>query len=201
MKSDEYKTIRGFKRAEIKVKGSRFIASVECTESMADVEKFIAAINGEFHDATHNCYAYRYGRGVELNEHYNDHGEPSGTAGIPILNAIKSKELTNTTIVVTRYFGGTKLGTGNLARAYSASATEVLTDKNIIMKIVTAEIKLVTPADTVSAVYHNLNNYKGRVLSEIYNPDAEFRVEVRESVVEDFKSALIEATNGRVNFL
>ncbi|MBD3234123.1 MAG: YigZ family protein [candidate division Zixibacteria bacterium] len=198
--SDEYRTVSEPARAEIKVKGSRFIGSVESVRSVEDAEEFIGRISSEFHDATHNCFAYKVGIGKEIKNRYSDQGEPSGTAGSTIMNSIESSGLTNVAIVITRYFGGTKLGTGNLARAYAAAADEVLCQCKTVTRILFSEISLSVPADMVSSVYHLAGNFYARVTEEIYSPDANFKLQIRLSYIERFKRALTESTNGKVEF-
>ncbi len=198
--SDEYRTVSEPARAEIKVKGSRFIGSVGSARSVEEAEEFIGRISSEFHDATHNCFAYKVGLGQEIKKRYSDHGEPSGTAGLPIMNSIESCGLTNLAVVVTRYFGGTKLGTGNLARAYAAAAEEVLNQSKTITKILFGEISLSVPADMVSSVYHLVSNFNAKVSEEIYSPDANFKLQIRLSYIERFKKALTESTNGRAKY-
>ncbi len=199
--SDEFLTVSKFKREEIKVKGSHFIASMNCAESRTQAEEFLIKISKEFYDATHNCYAYRVGMGKGLIERYGDQGEPSGTAGLPILNAIKSKELTNTIVVVTRYFGGTKLGTGNLARAYNSAAEKVLSNSEIITKIIRKEIRLTAPAEMVSIIYHNTHSFGGKIIVENYNPNGDYVISLRLSKIKSFKEQIIEATNGKAKFI
>lgn len=123
--SDIYYSIEARERYESKVKGSRFIATVSPANSKWEAIAFIDTIKAEFFDATHNCWAYRIGfDGLEYRS--SDDGEPSGSAGKPILFAIQKHDLTDIVVVVTRYFGGTKLGIGPLARAYSDAASSVL---------------------------------------------------------------------------
>ncbi|MCP4632381.1 MAG: YigZ family protein [candidate division Zixibacteria bacterium] len=197
---DEYRTVSVFCREEIKVKGSRFIASADFAGSVDDADLFIEKISSEFHDATHNCYAYRVGLDTDINERFNDNGEPSGTAGIPILNSIKSKEMTNIICVVTRYFGGTKLGTGNLARAYSSSAIAALDKSKPVVKILKDNIEFRAPADMVSTVYHVMNKSNGKMIEETYVPEGKFIVRLRLSKIKPFMDMLTEATNGKAKF-
>ena len=123
--SDTYFTLGDYARAEIKVRGSRFIAEAIRVERVEDAEAEIAAIRKRAYNATHHCTAYRIGPDGAIFR-YNDDGEPNGTAGPPILRQIDTRHLTNTLVVVTRYYGGTKLGTGGLLRAYGDAAAEVL---------------------------------------------------------------------------
>ena len=105
-----------------KVKDSKFFASIKNVNTRDEAEEFIAKIKNEFADATHNVNAYKIGVNKDIIEYADDDGEPSGSSGPPVLEAIKGENLTNTVIVVTRFFGGTKLGIGGLIRAYGNSA-------------------------------------------------------------------------------
>jgi uncharacterized YigZ family protein len=108
-------------RAEIKVVNSRFVATVAPVFSVDAAKAFIARVRREFADATHNVPAYLIGHGASVIAHCNDDGEPSGTAGRPALAVLRGSGLGDVAVVVTRYFGGTKLGTGGLVRAYSGA--------------------------------------------------------------------------------
>lgn len=122
---DIYYSIESRERQELKVKGSRFIATASPANSKYEAIAIVDTIKAEFFDATHNCWAYRIGfDGLEYRS--SDDGEPNGSAGKPILFSIQKHDLTDIVVVVTRYFGGTKLGIGPLARAYSDTASLVL---------------------------------------------------------------------------
>ena len=131
---DEYQSIKADVTASIKVEGSKFIAAAFPVDLRLQTEQILANVRKEYFDATHHCYAYALGsEGKEFR--YSDDGEPSGTAGIKILAAIQSKSLSDILVVVTRYFGGTKLGTGGLGRAYFESASRVLSDAVVVPKV------------------------------------------------------------------
>ncbi len=115
-------TVVGEAKAELTVERSRFLAWAAGVADEAQAIEFIAAASKKFYDATHNCYAFSAGQV----KRFSDDGEPSGTAGRPILNVIEQKGLENTVVVVTRYFGGVKLGAGGLVRAYSNAAAAAL---------------------------------------------------------------------------
>ena len=108
----EFKTIMAEVSGEIVIKGSRFIAHATPVSAQSAAAEFIASISQRFHDATHNCFAWKIGLSDAAVFRFSDAGEPSGTAGRPILQAAETRDLTNLAVVVTRYFGGTKLGTG-----------------------------------------------------------------------------------------
>ncbi|OYD08048.1 YigZ family protein [Paludifilum halophilum] len=120
-----YTTPEGYGETEIRIQKSRFITYVNRVDSEEEASSFVRGIAKTHWDATHNCYAYVVGRLSEV-QRSSDDGEPSGTAGRPILEAIRSRGLTDTAVVVTRYFGGIKLGAGGLIRAYNRAATEGL---------------------------------------------------------------------------
>jgi uncharacterized YigZ family protein len=114
LSQDQYYQVKQLCRIDDKVKGSRFIATAKPVASEAEAVAFIDEIKKEFHDATHNAFAWKAGVGRGMRYRYNDDGEPSGTAGLPILKSIDARSLSNVCVVVTRYFGGIKLGTGGL---------------------------------------------------------------------------------------
>ena len=194
---DSYLTVKKFSQEEIKIKGSRFIGRTRSVHSRADAESFIADISQKHFDATHNCYAYRIGLGSAAEYRYSDDGEPSGTAGAPILKAIDGKELTNAMVVVTRYFGGTKLGTGGLVRAYSSCAQKVLESAGRVRKFLTARYMLTFPYELQNAVMKVIASNKAEVVSSDYGEEARLLVSIRKSNLEAFNGALLEESSGR----
>lgn len=125
-----FKSISNNASAEIVEKKSRFIANIFIINSKEEAEKILTENKKKYYNAKHNCYAYI----IENIEKFSDDGEPSGTAGAPLLDLLKSKGLKNILIIVTRYFGGILLGTGGLVRAYTESAKKALEKTNIIDK-------------------------------------------------------------------
>ena len=121
-----YQTISQNTEFEIKEKKSKFIAHLIYIESKIDAEDKIKEFKKKYHDARHNCYAYRVQDGDNMYEKANDDGEPSGTAGAPMLNILQKSNLCNVIVIVTRYFGGILLGTGGLVRCYSGAAQGVI---------------------------------------------------------------------------
>src|SRR5512142_772503 len=109
-------------RAEHEVSRSRFIATLSNTATVQEARAFIAAVRAEMPDATHHVYAFKVGYGASVTEGLSDDGEPTGTSGPPVLAVLRGAEVGDVAIVITRYFGGTKLGTGGLVRAYSDAA-------------------------------------------------------------------------------
>ena len=139
----QYKTVYKGGEGEIVEKKSRFIATVVPVHSEEEALKFVEAMKKKYWNATHNCYAYVIGENHEL-QRYSDDGEPGGTAGKPMLDVLIGEEIHNAAIVVTRYFGGTLLGTGGLVRAYSAAAKQGLASSVIITKNPGVKLRLAT---------------------------------------------------------
>ncbi len=131
MEADNYKTIKSSSEGTYKEKGSRFLASAFPVVNQEEIKPIIERIRKEYHDARHHCYAYMIGRD-RLIWRINDDGEPSGTAGRPILGQINSFGLTNILIVVSRYFGGTLLGVSGLINAYKTAAAEAIRNAEIV---------------------------------------------------------------------
>ena len=135
MKINEFYTINSNKEVEIIEKKSRFIANIYSVENTNIVEDRLKMIKKKYYNAKHHCYAYRIIDGDNIMEKASDDGEPSGTAGSPLLSVLKKNNLCNVIIIVTRYFGGILLGTGGLVRAYTDSAIKCINESNIIKKI------------------------------------------------------------------
>jgi len=127
-------------RTEQVVVNSRFIATAGRASTVEDAKAFIQGVRDEMPDATHHVYAFKVGYGGSLTEGMSDDGEPSGTAGPPVLAVLRGAEIGDIAVVVTRYFGGTKLGTGGLVRAYGGAAKEVLAALPVTMKIAKADV-------------------------------------------------------------
>ncbi|SIT69183.1 YigZ family protein [Edaphobacillus lindanitolerans] len=128
---NDYRTVKERGEAEIIIKKSRFIATVTRAETEEEATAFIAEVKKTHHSATHNCSAYLIGEHDQIQK-ANDDGEPSGTAGVPMLDVLKKQGLKDTAVVVTRYFGGIKLGGGGLIRAYGSAVSEVLKETGTV---------------------------------------------------------------------
>ncbi|NIP42460.1 MAG: YigZ family protein [candidate division Zixibacteria bacterium] len=196
---DSFKTIKESARAEIKIQRSKFIASAFPCQSQDEAESEIEKISDEFHDASHNCYGYRIypSEGLDIFR-YSDAGEPSGTAGRPIYDSIVSAGLFNTGIVVTRYFGGIKLGTGGLKRAYRDAARSVLESVKIVEVLLTQEYKVKFPLNLTNIILRTLSSEGIKVLDSIYTDEGEIIFEVRLSLTEKVEQELMSATNARI---
>jgi uncharacterized YigZ family protein len=141
MAPDEYQTLEGMSEGLYKEKGSKFLAFAMPVHSVEEVKQSLEKIRKQYHDARHHCYAYCIGQETE-EFRYNDDGEPSGTAGKPIFGQIQSFSLTNVLIVVVRYFGGVKLGTGGLIQAYKSAARESIINGRIMTKTWNVSLKI-----------------------------------------------------------
>lgn len=150
---EEFITILNDETAEIVEKKSKFIANLIHVESVEEAEDKIKEIKKKYHDARHNCVAYRVSEGGQIVEKSSDDGEPSGTAGGPMLNILKKNNLCNLVVIVTRYFGGILLGTGGLVRAYSEVTQHAIERSTKIMKVQGVEIE-------VGLDYSNLEIFK-----------------------------------------
>lgn len=192
---DTYYTISSAVRSEIKIKGSRFIGSaipVATKETaMAELEK----VRKEFFDATHNCFAYRFGSdGLEFRT--ADDGEPNGSAGKPILFSIQKAQASDILVVVTRYFGGTKLGVGGLARAYSESATDVLNQCEIVPVHRTTGVKIFCTYEDVDVIKKLIEKH-AISYEQNYHDAVEFVAYIPQSQVETFTQSVTTSTNAR----
>lgn len=152
----------------------------------------------EYPDATHHCHAYRLGTDQKLFR-FHDDGEPSGSAGRLILVAIDALALTDIVVVVTRYFGGTKLGVGGLARAYGDAARRVLESAAVVTKYRTGLLEATFPHAYIGVVMHAVATTGVKIIDTSYDEDVHLRIEVRLSKIDEFRSVLIDQTNGNVS--
>ena len=195
---DYYLTVESALRApEFKVKGSSFITDILPVSSKEAIDEALTSIRKEFYDATHHCFAYRLGP-TGSNLRAADDGEPSGTAGKPILLVLASSKLTDTLIVVTRYYGGTKLGTGGLARAYAESAQQAVSLARVKQVFLMQEITLTYSFDDMSHVERMLSQYEAVKGDAIYLDSVQQQVQLRKSKVEPFLTQLVDSLHGRV---
>jgi uncharacterized YigZ family protein len=179
-----------------KVKGSRFIATVEPVRTPADVEACLAGAARELPGATHHCWAYRLGRQGSVARAHDD-GEPGGTAGRPILQQLVVRGLTNTLVVVTRFFGGTKLGAGGLVRAYSHAASEAL-DRAALREMVPLQVVAFTFAYEASgAVRSVLAAHALEPVESSFGSEVTFVLHLPEASAAQICQELLDCTAGR----
>lgn len=193
-----YRTVHKFGRDEIIINKSRFIGYSMPIESEKDALDFIDKIKTEHRDATHNVYAYVLGESNNVQK-FSDDGEPSGTAGIPVLEVIKKEDLRNVVVVVTRYFGGIKLGAGGLIRAYTKGAKIGLEAGIIVEKVLHHKLK-VRISYSLYGMMENFLNTQGYIVDDIQYDDAvNIYVYVKFSEVERFISTVRDMTSGNAD--
>jgi uncharacterized YigZ family protein len=197
---DTYKTVQKAATSDIKIKGSQFIGNIFPVHSREEAEAQLNRVRKTYHDATHNCFAYRTGSGVQEISRFSDDGEPSGTAGRPILQVLSTAEVTDAVLVVTRYFGGTKLGTGGLARAYNAVALQTLERAGIKEIVLMDELFLGLPYDLYGLAQNILEKFGGRLGEVTFDAGVLMQVSVRKSQVDSFKTHITEQSNGRIKW-
>lgn len=191
-----YKTLYQGTTAEVVEKKSRFIADVFPVSSEEEAIVCLEKVKKQYWDARHHCWAYVVGAEQVL-ERCSDDGEPSGTAGKPILEVIKGQELYNVLIVVTRYFGGTLLGTGGLVRAYTAASREGLSHSVIITKIYGFKLKITTDYTGLGKIKYLLAQRQIHVLETLYTDVAELFILAAEEEAESVIAEITDGTNGK----
>ncbi len=191
-----YKTIYHGSSAEIVEKKSRFIADVFLISSEEEAMQLLEQVRKKYWDARHHCWAYVIGE-ERIQERCSDDGEPSGTAGKPILEVIRGEALHNVLIVVTRYFGGTLLGTGGLVRAYTSASKEGLALSQIITKIFGFKLKITTDYTGLGKIQYLLGQRGLTILDSVYTDKVEVTVLIPEEEEQILMAEIIEATNGQ----
>jgi uncharacterized YigZ family protein len=183
-------------RTEIEVKKSRFIATAAPVFSVEEAKAFIQRIKVEFSDASHNVPAYQIGFGPSTIAHCNDDGEPSGTAGRPMLAVVQGSGIGDLAVVVTRYFGGTKLGKGGLVRAYTEATKAVLAELSLAEKVPTHTVMLTIPYSHLDRVRLLVEGHNGRLFDEEFAADITITAQFTVEKFPDFQKALQEMTHG-----
>lgn len=205
--SDTYRTVAGRATATFEVRGSEFLGHVAPADTVEEAEAFVEAVRDEYADATHNVPAYRVpaaepsertpGTDVMLREYGDDDGEPSGSAGKPALNVLEKRDLRNVASVVTRYYGGTNLGVGGLARAYSRAVKDAVDEAGVVEERPHRRL-------AVSTDYDDSGTVRGVIESTGVDFDADYGERVRFELlvpvtdVEALVERLNDATSGRV---
>lgn len=193
---EQYKTVYEGGIGEIIEKKSRFICTVQHVECEEEAWSFIEEMKKKYWDATHNCYAYSVGQNRECTR-CSDDGEPSGTAGRPMLDVIMGEEIYNAAVVVTRYFGGTLLGTGGLVRAYSKAVQEGLSKSRIIEKKHGTVLEVFTDYAGVGKIQYIAGEKKLPVLNAEYTDKVVLKFLVPGTELEFVEKAITEGTSGR----
>jgi uncharacterized YigZ family protein len=190
------RTIEGFTEAGIKEKGSVFTGQAYFMDNSQDCLSKLNEIRKKYYDATHHCYCYKLNSGETK---YSDNGEPSGTAGIRILNAIEHFDLTDILVVVIRYFGGTKLGVGPLGKAYYESALNVLKNSRIIVKNPYQKVSITTNFDKMGHVFRLLSAFNAKnILSDYKENIAEITCLLIAKDISSFQKQIREYSQGDI---
>ena len=196
---EEFITILKNETAEIVEKKSKFIANLFHVESVEEAENRIKDVKKKYHDARHNCIAYRVVENGQIIEKSSDDGEPSGTAGGPMLNILQKNNLCNLVIVVTRYFGGILLGTGGLVRAYSEATQQAIEKSTKVIKVIGREMIIDFDYSNLEKFkYYCKNNninikkidYMGNIILKI-----EMEESVKEKIIDDIKNKKLNIQN------
>ncbi len=194
---DLYYTINTPSRYETKVKGSRFLAESDLVTTVEVAQETLEKIRKREYSATHHCYAYRVGFFDRMTFKYSDNGEPSGTAGRPIYDVICGHNLTNVLVVVTRYFGGTKLGTGGLARAYSEAAKFVIKKSGIKENFSMESIRLEIGFAYYDQLVKTLHRYSAMQIGVDYSDRVTLELEVRKSRADKLIAEIVQLSGGK----
>jgi uncharacterized YigZ family protein len=185
-------------RTEITVMKSRFIATAGQASTVVAAREFIANIRREMPEASHHVYAFRVGYGGSVTDGVSDDGEPSGTAGPPILAVLRGTAVGDIVLVVTRYFGGTKLGTGGLVRAYSDAAKTVLKQLPIEMKIAKTHLYLETPYTFYDAIRQTIQQHDGEIVAEDFTDKVTVKFVVPAGAAEALTRQITDLSVGQV---
>ncbi len=179
-----FKTIKHNNCEEIEEKKSKFIANLMYVESEEEVQNRIKEIKKKYYDARHNCFAYRIIEGENIVQRSSDDGEPSGTAGAPILNILEKNNMVNILVVVTRYFGGILLGTGGLVKAYSEATLKSIENNQIVERENGYEVRISSPYAYIKKIEYFLKTNNIKILNKEFLDNVNILVELSN---EDYK--------------
>jgi uncharacterized YigZ family protein len=185
-------------RVELTVVNSRFIATAAPVFSVDEARGFVTRLRDEFGDASHNVPAYLIGHGASVIAHCSDDGEPSGTAGRPALAVLRGSGLGDVAVVVTRYFGGTKLGTGGLVRAYGDAVREILAVLPLAAKVSTYTVMMAIPYPYFERVRLAVAAHNGQIIDEDFAADVTVTARFSVEAFPAFQTNLLELSNGRL---
>jgi uncharacterized YigZ family protein len=196
--SKRYPIPQGEARTELQVKNSRFIGRADYTPSIEAAKAFIEQVKAEEPGCTHAVYAFAVGHGASVTHGMSDAGEPSGTAGRPALTVVKGSGLGDVTVVIVRYFGGTKLGTGGLVKAYTETTQAVLAALPVTEKVERQTIQVTIPYHFYESCQRLIEAYQGRIDAEDFTTEVTLQITFTVDDLPAFQAALAEASHGRV---
>ena len=188
--SDEYRTVVGIANALHVVKKSRFLGEATAVHTQESVKDFLSQVQERNRRASHYCYAYSIGSDDTLREYATDAGEPTHSAGPPILSAIRASGLSNVICVVTRYYGGINLGIGGLIRAYGQCARECLQNATIENRIFYQDLSLKVNYPNIGTVVTLCKRVGGKVINIKYDPDPIIQMQIRQNALKPFQLQL-----------
>jgi uncharacterized YigZ family protein len=187
---DSYQTVAGALTVKAVINRSEFLGHVKEVNTEEEAKDFIGRIKEENKQATHNCSAYSIGLSPQEITFSDDNGEPSGSAGKPILGAIKSSGITNVVIVVTRYFGGRKLGIRGLIDAYGGVAKDAIEAAGIVTRIITKTFRLDCDYPVLNSVMYHLNKNEAKIVESEYGERIKLVIAIRVSIAEELMKLL-----------
>jgi len=187
---DQYLTVQKETFVEIKIERSEFIGYIKEVNNEEEAKAFIQKICSQHKQATHNCPAYRLGWDKEELTYSSDDGEPSGTAGKPILGTILKNKLTNVAIIITRYFGGKKLGVRGLIDAYGSCAQEAINQAGIQTKILQARSEIIADYTQINSILYWLNKYGAEITKQSYAENVQLEFLVRKKKQQELITIL-----------
>ena len=193
-----YKLVKNQARTETVINKSRFIGTSFSCSSEEEARKIVEQIRKEYSDATHNCYAFIFDT-LGNSMRYSDDGEPQGTAGLPILEVIKNKGLVNTGVVITRYFGGIKLGAGGLVRAYAGAAADVLNNSEIVEMCEGVIFNVIVDYTLSNVIEKSFGN--ALILSKEYSEVITYQLIVKKEQYIDLANKITDFANGKVQII
>lgn len=197
--SKRYPIPQGEARIELQVKNSRFIGRAAYTPSVETAKTFIEQVKAEEPQGSHAVYAFAIGYGAAVTHGLSDAGEPSGTAGRPALAVVKGSGLGDVTVVIVRYFGGTKLGTGGLVKAYTEATQLVLAELPITEKVERHSVQVKIPYSYYDLLVRLVEAHQGQIEAEEFTTEITLRLTFIAEELPTFQAALAEATSGQVS--
>ncbi|NLZ48557.1 MAG: YigZ family protein [Clostridiales bacterium] len=196
----EYRTVKGQASAEFEEKKSIFIGSIARVSNEDEARDFINSIKAEHREARHNVYAYIIGANCSI-QRYSDDGEPQGTGGIPVLEVIKRNNLTDTVIVVTRYFGGVLLGASGLVRAYSKAAAMAVKEASIVEKVKAVMLRIKIDYDMLGKIQYTFSKNNWQIDNIEYSDMVELTIICEKEKLEEIRETLMDITNNKFTLL
>ncbi|KRN89800.1 YigZ family protein [Ligilactobacillus ceti] len=197
--AENYLTIKEVGSSTLIIKKSEFICYLARTNTEEEARDFLAFITNEHRKANHHCFAYTLGLNDEI-QRESDNGEPSGTAGVPILEVLKNNQLHNVTAVVVRYFGGIKLGTGGLIRAYSSAVSQAIQEIGIVKRVLQTEITCSIDYPLLGKLQNYLENQDYYTVDTQYTEQVAVTVAVDTEKVDPFQAEIFNLLNAQVTF-